>query len=54
MDIGNQQRVIIVELDRTETPDLAPVEPEPEFVEAGQWLVGDWPLPLDINVEPVS
>ena len=52
MDIGNQQRVIIVELDKTETPDLEPAEPEPEFVEAG--LVGDWPLPLDINVEPVS
>ena len=52
MDIGSQQRVIIVELDNNQTPDLDPATPEPEFVDTG--LVGDWPLPLDINVEPVS
>ena len=51
MDIGNQQRVIIVELDKIETPDLEPVaEAKLEDVE----LVGAWPLPLDMNVEPVS
>ena len=53
MDIGNQQRVIIVELDKTEAPDLEPVlETDSEFATAG--VIGAWPLPLDINVEPVS
>ena len=51
MDIGNQQRVIIVELDKTETPDL---EPAVEAKLEGMELVGAWPLPLDINVEPLS
>ena len=50
MDIGNQQRVIIVELDKAEIPDI---EPEPATTMEAE-LVGDWPLPLDINVEPVS
>lgn len=49
MDIGNQQRVIIVELEeaQTETPELQPAAADTRFEE----LVGDWPLPLDINVE---
>ena len=51
MDIGNQQRVIIVELEETEVkvPDLEPAAALSVLEEAD--LVGDWPLPLDINVE---
>ena len=52
MDIGNQQRVIIVELEEAEVemPDREPVASS--IVEETR-LVGDWPLPLDITVEPV-
>ncbi len=47
MDIGNQQRVIIVE---PET--LAPLEEELEPAKAARdeaEFVGEWPLPIDIE-----
>lgn len=47
MDIGNQQRVIIVELDTNE-----PVAEEVEPAEAARdeaEFVGEWPLPMDIE-----
>lgn len=49
MDIGNQQRVIIVELEEApvETAKLHPVAAEIAF----EVSVGEWPLPLDIDVE---
>lgn len=53
MDIGNQQRVIIVELDEVETPDLQPAAATKSTFEEVE-LVGDWPLPLAIDPEPVS
>lgn len=53
MDIGKQQRVIIVELDTVETPDLQITEDSSSIFEEVE-LVGDWPLPLDMDPEPVS
>ncbi len=57
MDIGNQQRVIIVELDTPTIDEPANEEPaelsatnhEGELDEAVAW-----PLPLDLDPEPVS
>ena len=49
MDIGNQQRVIIVE--PVELPEKAPQPtpmPEPVVEPAGEW-----PLPLALDPEPV-
>jgi len=53
MDIGSQQRVIIVELEEAEVevPDLEPAAALSTLEEVD--LAGDWPLPLDINVEQV-
>jgi len=52
MDIGNQQRVIIVELDKTASTG----QPEPDAEEfdpiAELDMAIEWPLPLDI--EPVN
>ena len=48
MDIGNQQRVIIVE--PVEVPLHAPepaAEPQPAV-----GPVGDWPLPLEMEPQP--
>jgi hypothetical protein len=51
MDIGNQQRVIIVELDKT-TP-IEPLAPVAEEADAADLeMAVEWPLPLVI--EPVS
>ena len=51
MDIGNQQRVIIVELDKT-TP-VEPVVPAADDNELAELeMAVEWPLPLEI--EPVS
>lgn len=52
MDIGNQQRVIIVELEEApaETPDPHPASAQSRTDEPA----GEWPLPLDINMEPVG
>lgn len=54
MDIGNQQRVIIVEVDPvTAEQPKAPVEAgsleENELERAAAW-----PLPLDLDPEPVT
>ena len=50
MDIGNQQRVIIVEPEKVETP-------APEHVSAAAAreefeFVGEWPLPIAIEPDP--
>ena len=49
MDIGNQQRVIIVE--PVEVPEKAP-EPVAAPQPAAE-PVGEWPLPLELEPEPV-
>ncbi len=53
MDIGNQQRVIIVELDPVSAEQPTPVETtsveEPAFE-----MAAAWPLPLDLDPELVS
>ena len=47
MDIGNQQRVIIVE---PETPALLEEELEPVQADHDEAeFVGEWPLPMDIE-----
>lgn len=48
MDIGNQQRVIIVEPDKVEAP-----QPEPMPAATGEEydFVGEWPLPIAIEPE---
>ncbi len=48
MDIGNQQRVIIVE--PVQVPEKAP-EPGAEPWRAPE-PVGEWPLPLEMEPEP--
>lgn len=48
MDIGNQQRVIIVEEEPVENPAPEPVVAEQELVD----VVGEWPLPLAVDPEP--
>ena len=48
MDIGNQQRVIIVE--PVQVPEKAP-EPVAEPGRAPE-PVGEWPLPLEVEPEP--
>ena len=53
MDIGNQQRVIIVELEkeRVAQPAAELVDlPTPEEIE----LAAAWPLPLDFDPERVN
>ena len=57
MDIGNQQRVIIVESEPVkETPTIEPAR----LIEAGSKKkveaepVGAWPLPFDLDRVPVS
>lgn len=47
MDIGNQQRVIIVEAEMTApvAEELEPAEATSDEVE----FVGEWPLPIDIE-----
>jgi hypothetical protein len=51
MDIGEQQRVIIVEVDEsTNKPD--PAE-EPQPVRTPDTAAA-WPLPLDLESEPVG
>ena len=53
MDIGNQQRVIIVELEESTTAD--PPAPEVEVAAVADLeTASTWPLPLDLNREPVS
>lgn len=54
MDIGNQQRVIIVEVDpvsaeQPKTPVGASSMEENELE-----MAASWPLPLDLDPEPVS
>ncbi len=54
MDIGNQQRVIIVELDETSAEEpVAPVEAA-SGSEQDLELAAAWPLPLDLDPEPVG
>lgn len=54
MDIGNQQRVIIVELDEvTENEPVEPLEAKAN-VAAELGAATAWPLPLDLDPEPVS
>lgn len=50
MDIGNQQRVIIVE-----TEQLTPTDPDPVEVEAELEDIAyeEWPLPVEIDPVPV-
>jgi hypothetical protein len=48
MDIGKQQRVIMVEPEKLEAPE--PAAAAPEEIE----LVGEWPLPIAIETESVS
>ena len=45
MDIGEQQRVIMVEPEKLEAPE--PVAAAPEEIE----LVGEWPLPIAIDLD---
>ncbi len=53
MDIGNQQRVIIVELEKQQV-----VEPTAELVDVPTAeeieLAAAWPLPLDFDPERVN
>lgn len=57
MDIGNQQRVIIVESEPVK--EAATVEPA-RLIETGSKKdaesapVGAWPLPLDLDVVPIG
>lgn len=53
MDIGNQQRVIIVEPDR-EIADQFPAPPTEQATFAEPESAAMWPLPLDLDPEPVS
>ena len=48
MAIGKQQRVIMVEPEKLETPE--PAVAAPEEIE----LVGEWPLPIAIEPDSVS
>jgi hypothetical protein len=55
MDIGKQQRVIIVEVDASLAHPASAGEPDP-FEEPTQAAVvpgpgGAWPLPLDLDAE---
>ena len=50
MDIGNQQRVIIVEPEPVEAPLPEPVPANAESV--GADLLDEWPLPLVIDPDP--
>ena len=53
MDIGKQQRVIIVEPEQEPVLDpVADLEPLTESEAAA--LAAAWPLPLDYDPEPVS
>ena len=49
MDIGNQQRVIIVEPDQVVAPVPEPM-PAPADDE-GFELIGEWPLPIAIEAD---
>jgi hypothetical protein len=50
VDIGNQQRVIIVEPEKVEAPA---VEPMPAAASKEEFeLVGEWPLPIVIESDP--
>ncbi len=53
MDIGNQQRVIIVELDEVATAEPA-VAVAAKSEPADLAMAAEWPLPLDLDLEPVS
>lgn len=48
MDIGNQQRVIIVELDAT-TPLETPAPEVAEGAAVDLERAVEWPLPLDVD-----
>ena len=54
MDIGNQQRVIIVEPEQPVEKPAAPVSAEPRVEELEH--AATWPLPLDLTgqADPVS
>lgn len=49
MDIGNQQRVIIVEPEKIEVPAIEPVTSSPASIYERTELTGDWPLPMAID-----
>ena len=49
MDIGNQQRVIIVEPEEIEEPVIEPVAASPGSIYEKTELAGDWPLPMAID-----
>lgn len=51
MDIGNQQRVIIVEQD-TAIPEEQPTSSVSD-VDVDRETAAAWPLPLDLDPEPV-
>lgn len=53
MDIGKQQRVIIVEEDDSMTVEPAQVEKEPDVASTPEGAAA-WPLPLDVDPEPVG
>ncbi len=53
MDIGKQQRVIMVELEKMEAPEPAEAD-ESGAAEPHQEPVGEWPLPFDMYAEPVG
>ncbi|MCP3998234.1 MAG: hypothetical protein GY722_24700 [bacterium] len=53
MDIGNQQRVIIVELDPVSAGQPTPVETTAVEERAFE-MAAAWPLPLDLDPERVS
>lgn len=50
MDIGNQQRVIIVEPEKMAVGAPMPAGAEPDPVH-GEEIAAAWPLPLDIDQE---
>lgn len=53
MDIGKQQRVIIVELEELEAKQPK-MSVEAEVAESSKGAVGEWPLPFDMYTEPAG
>ncbi len=54
MDIGNQQRVIIVEPEKIEVPEVEPATASARSIFEKTELTGDWPLPMKIDSVPAA
>ncbi len=53
MDIGNQQRVIIVEVEEVRPRQPEPVADPVAALDDLEASAAAWPLPLDFDPEPV-